>query len=149
MGKSSSQGNLNLIFIREFIVPMPPLSEQKRIVERLEKILPLINDYKKMETELEVIKNEFPNDLRASMLSDAMQGKLTEQLASDSDVEKIIEYIKEHYSKEIKESENKTSYEFPENWKCVKLVDATSLYTGNSIAESIKNTKYVGIKDNT
>ena len=43
LGKSASQGNLNLIFIREFLIPLPPLEEQKRIVARLEEILPYCN----------------------------------------------------------------------------------------------------------
>ena len=46
LGKGASQGNLNLIFIREFLVPLPPLAEQKRIVAKLEEILPLCDRLK-------------------------------------------------------------------------------------------------------
>lgn len=46
LGKGASQGNLNLIFIREFVLPIPPLAEQKRIVKRVEEILALCDELK-------------------------------------------------------------------------------------------------------
>lgn len=46
LGKGASQGNLNLIFIREFVLPIPPLAEQKRIVKRVEELLALCNELK-------------------------------------------------------------------------------------------------------
>lgn len=46
LGKGASQGNLNLIFIREFVLPIPPLTEQKRIVKRVEELLALCDGLK-------------------------------------------------------------------------------------------------------
>lgn len=46
LGKGASQGNLNLIFIREFVLPIPPLAEQKRIVKRVEELLALCDGLK-------------------------------------------------------------------------------------------------------
>lgn len=46
LGKGASQGNLNLIFIREFVLPIPPLAEQKRIVKRVEELLALCDELK-------------------------------------------------------------------------------------------------------
>ena len=46
LGKGASQGNLNLIFIREFVLPIPPLAEQKRIVKRVEEPLALCDELK-------------------------------------------------------------------------------------------------------
>ena len=43
LGKGASQGNLNLIFIREFVLPIPPLAEQKRIVDRANELLAVCN----------------------------------------------------------------------------------------------------------
>lgn len=46
LGKGASQGNLNLIFIREFVLPIPPLAEQKRIVKRVDELLALCDELK-------------------------------------------------------------------------------------------------------
>lgn len=46
LGKGASQGNLNLIFIREFVLPLPPLAEQKRIVKRVKELLVLCDELK-------------------------------------------------------------------------------------------------------
>lgn len=46
LGKGASQGNLNLVFIREFVLPIPPLAEQKRIVKRVEELLALCDELK-------------------------------------------------------------------------------------------------------
>lgn len=46
LGKGASQGNLNLIFIREFVLPLPPLAEQKRIIKRVKELLALCDELK-------------------------------------------------------------------------------------------------------
>lgn len=46
LGKGASQGNLNLVFIREFVVPIPPLAEQQRIVDRVNELLAVCDGLK-------------------------------------------------------------------------------------------------------
>lgn len=46
LGKGASQGNLNLVFIREFVVPIPPLAEQQRIVDRVNDLLAMCDALK-------------------------------------------------------------------------------------------------------
>ena len=46
LGKGASQGNLNLIFIREFVLPIPPLAEQQRIVDRVNELLAVCDELK-------------------------------------------------------------------------------------------------------
>ena len=46
LGKGASQGNLNLIFIREFVLPVPPLAEQQRIVDRVNELLAMCDELK-------------------------------------------------------------------------------------------------------
>lgn len=46
LGKGASQGNLNLFFIREFVLPVPPLAEQQRIVDRVNELLAVCGELK-------------------------------------------------------------------------------------------------------
>lgn len=139
--------HLHLNVISNMLIPIPPIEEQQRIVDKINSIIPKIEEYEKLETELITVKKIFPDDMKKSILQAAMQGKLTEQLDSDSCVDSIIGYIEKEYNKKIKEVDNSTSFEFPDNWKCVKLADITNLYTGNSISENIKKSKYTNLKE--
>lgn len=145
--RGSAFPNINTDLLKETIITIPPIEEQKRIVEKVNELMNKIAEYEKIEKELEAIKRAFPNDIKKSILQAAMQGQLTEQLGTDSSVETLMEYIKNNYNSKIKEVKNGTNFEFPDNWKCYKLIDVTNLYTGNSISENIKKSKYTNLKD--
>ena len=66
-GKGCSQGNLNVNQVRLFILPIPPLAEQKRIVEKLEEILPLVDEYGKNEEILSEMNQKLPKQIRQSI----------------------------------------------------------------------------------
>ena len=66
-------------------IPLPPFAEQKRIVAKLEELMPLLERYDAAEKKLSALDKEFPDKLRKSILQQAIQGKLTEQLSSDGD----------------------------------------------------------------
>lgn len=127
--------------------PIPPLEEQQRIVDKINQIMVKIDEYEKIEKELLNIKILFPDEIKKSILQVAMQGQLTEQLETDSSVEDLIKNIKNNYNNKIKEIENDTNFEYPENWKCTKLVNVVDMYTGNSISENIKKTRYTNLED--
>lgn len=63
--------------IGEVMMPLPPLPEQKRIVAKIEELLPLVEEYGAAQKELEALNSDFPAALRESILQDAVQGKLT------------------------------------------------------------------------
>ena len=79
--------NLNSDKVRETIVPIPPLEEQKRIVSKIEEILPYIDQYDKAYTKLETFNKKFPEDMKKSILQLAMQGKLVEQRPEEGTAE--------------------------------------------------------------
>lgn len=72
-------------------VPLPPLGEQRRIVTHLNKLLPLVDEFGKAQEAMAVAQKEFPEKLKASLLQEAIQGKLVPQLDNEPAVEQIGE----------------------------------------------------------
>lgn len=72
--KTTAIPNLTLEIIRNTWIPIPPLDEQNYIVEKIEKILPLIDDLEIIEKELKLLEEKFPDRLRNSILLSAIQG---------------------------------------------------------------------------
>ncbi len=119
--------------LKNFLLPLPPLAEQKRIVEKLEEILPLVERYGELEQRLTKLDKEFPDKLKKSLLQQAIQGKLTEQLTTDGDAKDLLEKIREEKSKLISEGKIKKEkplptikaeeipFDIPENWQWVRL----------------------------
>ena len=65
--------------IYPLLFPLPPIKEQKRIVAKIEELMPYIEQYDKAYTKLEVFNKKFPEDMQKSILQYAIQGKLVEQ----------------------------------------------------------------------
>jgi len=105
------QSFVSLTFLRNFIIPLSPLSEQHRIVERIEEILPLINEYDKVEQTLTTLDNEFPEKLKKSILQSAIQGKLIPQDSNDEPASVLLERIRIEKKKLIKEGKIKPNKE--------------------------------------
>ena len=122
------------------LIPLPPLSEQKRIVAKIEELLPLIGRYAVAYEKLEQFNAKFPEDMKKSILQYAIQGKLVEQRPEEGTGEELYQQIqaeKQHLiaEKKIKKekplpeiAENEIPFDIPESWKWVRL---------NNIAESI------------
>lgn len=126
---------ISLTYLREFISPLPPIEEQQRIVDKINEIMPMIDEYEKIEKELEALKKEFPADMKDALLQAAMQGKLTEQLESDSSVDELLAAIKQEKEELIAQKKIKREkplpdiegdeipFDIPENWQWVRLKD--------------------------
>ena len=72
--------NLNTEKVADSIVPLPPLSEQKRIVAKIEELLPHIEEYGRCEAELNKLNKDFPEALKKSILQTAVQGRLVRKI---------------------------------------------------------------------
>lgn len=116
------------------LIPFPPIEEQARIVTKVDELMAKIDEYEKLENELVELKKNFPGDMKAAVLQAAMEGKLTEQFDSE-------------YSPFVDEKANTDEYDYnlPNNWNVVRMTAISDLYTGNSIPESVKKTKYTNL----
>lgn len=144
-GMDKQQVNISQKKMRKIIIPIPPIEEQKRIVDKINEIMPKIDEYEKIEKELEALKKEFPNNMKDALLQAAMQGKLTEQLESDSSVDELLASIKKEkeeliVQKIIKKEkplsdieEEEIPFDIPENWRWVRLGNVGTLTRGSGI----------------
>jgi type I restriction enzyme S subunit len=82
--------------------PLPPLAEQRRIVARIEELLPHIAAYDVAEQRLSALNTAFPDALKKSILQAAVQGKLVEQDPADEPASALLERIRAEKEKLIK-----------------------------------------------
>ena len=141
--------------LKRQLIPIPPLAEQRRIVQRLESLLPLVEAYGKAEAELSELDARFPDMLKKSILQDAVQGKLVPQDPNDEPASVLLERIRAEKRRLIKEGKIKKDkhesvifrrdnshyekldgvercidgeipFEIPENWGWVRLGNISS-----------------------
>lgn len=107
IGGGTHTYKINLIDIPKMLFPLPPIEEQKRIVEKISLLMPLINEYDELEKSITKLNKEFPDNIKKSILQYAIEGKLTEQSEKDEPVEELLKRIKEEREKLIKEGKIK------------------------------------------
>ncbi len=93
--------------ISEEILPLPPLEEQKRIVARIEELMPLVEQYDKAHSELTRLNDQLPEQLKKSILQEAIQGKLVPQDPTDEPASVLLERIRTEKAQLIKEGKIK------------------------------------------
>ena len=149
--------NLNSEKVRITIVPLPPLEEQKRIVAKIEELMPYVDKYDVAYSEVEKLNKKFPEDIQKSILQYAIQGKLVEQREEDGTAEELYKQIQEEKKKLIKEgkikktkdlpeiTEDEIPFDIPENWKWVRLGEIIELLSGQDFSPDKYNDMNKGI----
>ena len=130
--------------IKNQLFPLPPLAEQKRIVAKIEELLPYIHRYEESWLKLEAFNNRFPSDMKKSLLQYAIQGKLVEQRPEEGTAEELFERIQKEKQRLIADgkikkekplpeiTEEEKPFEIPESWKWCYIGDIFLHNTGKA-----------------
>nr|WP_311445399.1 restriction endonuclease subunit S [Ezakiella coagulans] len=149
--RGMAQLNINQAILKNTTIPLPPLNEQKRIVEKIEELMPLVEAYEESWKRLEELNKKFPEDMKKSLLQEAIKGKLVEQRAEEGTGEELYETIQAEKKKLIKEgkikkqkslpeiAEEEIPFEIPENWKWVRLPEIAATSLGKTLNKSKDN----------
>ncbi len=101
------QPKLAIKRIETFLLPIPPLAEQRRIVEHANQLMPLLEEYGKLEDAREALDAALPGRLRKSVLQMAVQGKLVPQDPTDEPASALLKRIREQRRQLIAEKKMK------------------------------------------
>ena len=103
----TAQPNLAAKSLEQFFVPIPPISEQKRILEKLDKLGSSLLSYDAAHSKSHLLAATFPEALKKSILQEAVQGKLVPQDPTDESAEALLERIRAEKQRLIKEGKIK------------------------------------------
>ena len=156
-------GNKNWVLdaIASTMVVLPPLVEQKRIVAKIEELLPYVDRYAAAYEKLEQFNAKFPEDMKKSILQYAIQGKLVEQRPEEGTGEELYRQIQTEKKRLIKEgkikkekplpeiAEDEIPFDIPGSWKWVRWGELSQSiqYGYNAPAKEHGRIKMVRISD--
>ena len=167
----SAQAGFNKEDLSSLLFPLPPRSEQERIVCAYEKLQPFLNAYDDAAHTLATMNKDFPETLKKSILQEAVQGKLVPQDPSDEPAEALLERIRAEKQRLIKEGKIKKDkhesvifrrdnshyekldgverciddelpFEIPGNWRWCRLGTIAAVLGGKRIPAGRKLTEY-------
>ena len=148
------QPKLAIIRIQNFLLPIPPLKEQQRIVEKIEELIPHIQHYGKAQTELDLLNKNIKEQLKKSILQYAIEGKLVAQDEAEGTAEVLLEQIQKEKLKLYEENKlKKKDLEYSiifkgEDNKYYEKIGKNVTYIDEEIPFEIpKNWRWVRVKD--
>lgn len=139
----------------ELPFPLPPLAEQKRIVTKIEELLPYIDRYEQAWSKLEQFNSRFPEDMKKSLLQYAIQGKLVEQRPEEGTAEELFAQIHQEKQRLIAEkkikkekplpeiTEDEKPFDIPESWKWVRFSDLMNAMSTGPFGSMLHKSDYV------
>ena len=142
MLKQMAQPKLALFRLKNTLIPLPPLSEQKRIVAKIEKLMPLVDKYAESYNQLAKIDANFNDRMKQSILQYAMEGKLVKQDPHDEPASVLVKKSAEEKARLIKEKKIKRTkklpeitddekpFEIPDSWEWVRMSDVLDVRDG-------------------
>ena len=136
-------------FVENFVIPLPPLSEQSRIAAKIAQLFALL---RKVESSTQQYA-KLQTLLKSKVLDLAMRGKLVEQDPNDEPASVLLEKIKAEKEQLIKEkkikkskplppiSDEEKTFEIPDSWEWVRLGDIGEIFAGGDKPKTFSKTK--------
>lgn len=142
--EGTTVSTLTIVRMNGYMLPIPPLAEQKRIVSKIEELMPLVEEYGKAQERLETLNRELPDKLKKSVLQEAIMGKLVPQDPTEGTAEELLAEIRKEKEKLVKEGKLKKKdlevkpievdeipFEIPEGWKWCRYCDVFRVINGD------------------
>ena len=139
------QPKLAILRIQNLLIPLPPLAEQKRIVAKIEELLPKIEEYGKVQENLDKLNEELPERLKKSILQEAIEGRLVPQDPNDEPASVLLDKIRAEKKRLVKEgklkkkdleetpiSEDEIPFKIPESWEWVRIGNVYKTSSGGT-----------------
>lgn len=129
--------------------PLPPLAEQKRIVAKIEELLPKVDEYGKAQESLDKLNESLPERLKKSILQEAIEGRLVPQDPNDEPASVLLDKIRKEKAKLVKEgklkkkyleetpiSEDEKPFDIPESWEWIRIGSIFNHSSGKQLSGS-------------
>lgn len=142
-GKGIGIQGLSASALKQIAIPLPPLAEQKRIVAKIEEILPKVEEYGKAQDALDKLNEELPERLKKSILQEAIEGRLVPQDPNDEPASVLLDKIRKEKARLVKEGklkkkdleetpieEDEKPFEIPNGWMWTRLGNHVSATSG-------------------
>ena len=154
--KNSTNDNISMGLIQQFPIPVPPLPEQQRIVEKIEELMPFVEAYERDWQKLEDLNRTFPEEMKKSILQEAIRGRLVEQREEEGTGQELLAEIYDEVksfielnrvnknNKYMVTEENEDDFEVPDNWGKVRLGEICFILNGKK--ENKKTYPYLEVK---
>ena len=130
----TAQPKMNQEKMNSIMVALPPLAEQKRIVAKIEELLPKVEEYGKAQDALDKLNKELPEKLKKSILQEAIEGRLVPQDPNDEPASVLLDKIRKEKAQLVKEgklkkkdleeapiSEDEKPFDIPDSWEWVRI----------------------------
>ncbi len=140
-----AQKTVGIDTLRSFVIPLPPLAEQKRIVAKIEELLPKVEKYGKAQDELNKLNEELPERLKKSILQEAIEGRLVPQDPNDEPASVLLSKIRKEKEQLVKAgklkkkdlietpiSEDEIPFEIPDTWEWVRMQNVMEFINGRA-----------------
>ena len=108
-GGGSAQANLKLGHVLSMLIPLAPLKEEIRIVDKINTIMPLVHQYETTFLKQKKLNSELNDRLKSAILQEAIQGNLVPQINEEGTAQELLEQIKAEKEKLVKEGKLKKS----------------------------------------